>query len=88
LTFGNETATNIITPAIDWMSQWAVVITLIVIIGLIIYGIVSYIINRRKPSEDSEETKAIKELTTEIKGLRRDLTNKGEIAKDVKNIKK
>ncbi len=75
LVAGNETATNIITPTVDWITQWAVFITLVVIVGLIIWAIISFIINRHKPEETSKEVEAINAVVTELKGLRGDLGN-------------
>ena len=84
----NVTATRYITPIVDWITQWAVIITIAIIIGLLIFGIANYIINRRKLDKPSDEVQAIKSLSkqlvqkdesliNEIKGLREDLRNKG-----------
>lgn len=77
-----------ITPAIDWVSQWTVIITLVVIILVLIFGVVVYIRNHKKPDKVSEEVKAINELSQrlkdsdialirEIKGMREDFKNRG-----------
>jgi predicted PurR-regulated permease PerM len=76
LVSGNFTAPYI-TPAVDWISQWTALITAIVIIGLVIFGIVNYFRNRHKPDFESDEVKAIKQLTTEIKGMRQDFKERG-----------
>ena len=83
----NVTATKYITPAVDWITQWAVIITVVIIIGLLIFVIANYIFNRCKPDKPSDEVQAIKSLSqqlvqkdesliNEIKGLREDLRNK------------
>jgi hypothetical protein len=84
---GNDTAQNIINPTVNWITQWAVVITTVVIFLLFIYAIISFVINKCKPDKLSDETMAIRDLSSkieirdnaliqEIKGLRGDLTNK------------
>jgi len=69
---GNFTAPYI-TPAVSWVSQWTVLITLFAIIGLIIYAITNYFINRRKPDEVNSELQALENIAKEIKGLRQDM---------------
>jgi hypothetical protein len=70
---GNVTATKIITPTIDWITQWSVVITVIILIVLAIWGTIEYFRNRKKPNAPSEEVQAINEMIKEIKGLRQDV---------------
>ena len=74
---GNFTAPYI-TPSVNWISQWTVLITSIVIIGLIIYCVINYAINRKNPEKPHKEVEAIKELTKEISKLRDTLEKGGK----------
>lgn len=69
LVAGNETANQYITPTIDWISQWTVIITAIIIICLIILTIVIYFINRRKKEKPSADIQAMENLTSELKRM-------------------
>jgi|SRR3990167_3054223 len=65
---GNETATQIITPTVEWISEWAVVITLVAIIGLFVWAIFTYLRNRHAPKE-TDDSQYLKEISETLKRM-------------------
>ena len=73
---GSAFGVNYVKPSIEWLTQWSVVIVTIIIVGLIIYAIINYFMNRNKPEKPSEEVQAIRDLTEEIRRDREQRDNK------------
>ena len=62
---GENVANTYFYPIYFFVIQWATVIFLIALVGLIIFSIISYIRNKGKPDEPSAELKAINKLREE-----------------------
>lgn len=73
--FGAETASNLY-PISHYIIQGIAYCAIVVIIGLGILAVYSYIRNRGKPDEPSPELSAIKDLESEIKGLRQEISDR------------
>jgi len=64
--FGENIANEFFYPALSLLIQWTTVLILLLLLGLIIYSIFSFVMNQGKPDEPTAELKAIIRLEANL----------------------